>query len=386
MKLRLCLFLAAISAVLLASPARTAKHPRYGGTLRLEIGASVNSLDAEVTTPSEIAFAKEQLQALIHSRPTAGNWSADSASGPFRIVEWEPGRQARLAANDDYAGGRPFVDFIEIQMGRSAKQRLLDLELGKTDLAEIPPEDARIAADRGVRLSTSQPEELVALYFVSGRPLPENIRVRQALAEVIDRSSIANFILQKQGEAAGGLLPQWSSGTAFLFSTALDATAAKEQWAQIPGSPKISVGYDAGDALEQAIAERVAVNAHEAGIPVATISVAASSAASAKVDARLLPLRMASSGPQEALAGFLATLAPLTGIDPSSLSGSASPEQIYACERSIVNSYRVIPVVWLPSVYGLSGRMRDWKVPAPGQSWPLADVWLDDSPNTAGSK
>ncbi len=122
------------------------------------------------------------------------------------------------------------------------------------------------------------------------------------------------------------------------------------------------------------------MNAHEAGIPVAAVSVAGSSATSAKVDARLLRLRLTSSRPQDALAGFLARLAPLTGLDPSSLSGSASPEQIYACERSIVNSYRVIPLVWLPNVYGLSGRVRDWKAPAPGQSWPLADVWLDDSP------
>lgn len=386
MKVRLCLFLAVISAVLMASPGRTARRPRYGGTLRLEIGAAVNSLDADIAAPSEIAFAKEQLQALIHSGASAGTWSANSAPGPFRIVEWEPGKQARLVANDDFAGRRPFVDSLEIQMGRTAKQRLLDLELGKTDLAEIPAEDARVAADRGVRLSTSQPEELVALFFVSGRPLAENVPVRQVLAEVIDRPSIANFILQKQGEAAGSLLPQWSSGTAFLFSTTLDSSAAKEQWAQIPGSPKISVGYDAGDALEQAIAERIAVNAHEAGIPVAAVSVAGSSATSAKVDARLLRLRLTSSRPQDALAGFLARLAPLTGLDPSSLSGSASPEQIYACERSIVNSYRVIPLVWLPNVYGLSGRIRNWKVPAPGQSWPLADVWLDASPNVAGSK
>jgi hypothetical protein len=28
-------------------------------------------------------------------------------------------------------------------------------------------------------------------------------------------------------------------------------------------------------------------------------------------------------------------------------------------------------------VYGLSARVRDWKTPGPGESWPLADVWLD---------
>jgi hypothetical protein len=37
----------------------------------------------------------------------------------------------------------------------------------------------------------------------------------------------------------------------------------------------------------------------------------------------------------------------------------------------------VVPLVWLPRVYGLSGRVRDWTPPGPGESWPLADVWLD---------
>ena len=375
MKLRLCWFLAASSAVLVALPAKTARRPRYGGILRLEIGASVNSLDTDAFASFETASAREQLRALIYS----GGSSLDPAPGPFRIVEWEPGKQARFAARDDSPTGRPFVDSVEVQMGRSAKQRLLDLELGNADLAEIPAEDARLAAAHGVRLGTSRLEELMALYFVSGRPGGEDGRVRQALAHAVDRASIADFLLQKHGEAAGGLLPQWSSGTAFLFPALLDSAAFKEQRMQISGSPKISVGYDAGDALEQAIAERIAVNAHEAGISVTAVSVAALPAPSAKVDARLVRLPMASPRPREALAGFLSELGPLAGVEAPSLPDSASPEQIYACERAIVNSYRVVPLVWLPHVFGLSERMRNWKTPGPGEAWPLSDVWLGDA-------
>ena len=55
----------------------------------------------------------------------------------------------------------------------------------------------------------------------------------------------------------------------------------------------------------------------------------------------------------------------------------ASREQIYERERAIVSSYRVVPLVWLPRVYGLGARVRDWKAPAPGEGWPLADVWLE---------
>jgi hypothetical protein len=49
MKLRLSLYLAAISAVLVAAvPSHTARRPRYGGTLRVELGATVISLDPTV--------------------------------------------------------------------------------------------------------------------------------------------------------------------------------------------------------------------------------------------------------------------------------------------------------------------------------------------------
>ena len=173
------------------------------------------------------------------------------------------------------------------------------------------PRRKRGGRRRGVRLNSSRPDQLVALVFVPGRPLAEDARAREALARVIDRASIADFILQKEAEPAGGLLPQWSSGTAFLFSTSADPSGAKEQWSQIPGPAKISVGYDAGDTMEEAIAERIAVNAHEAGMAVGTTALGIFSSSSAKTDARVVRLRMESSKPREALAEFLGRLAPL---------------------------------------------------------------------------
>jgi ABC-type transport system substrate-binding protein len=379
---------AAISAVTLfllaALPASTARRPRYGGTLRVEIGATVTSLDAAVAAANaEEAAAKAQIEALIYDHRNPDGTFSDP--GPFRIAEWEPGKHATFAANEDYAGGRPFVDAIEIQMGRAAKDRLVDLEVNKIDFAEIPPEQVRRAAERGTRVSTSQPDELVALVFIAGRPATSDARVREAVASAIDRAAIVDFILQKEGEAAGGLLPQWSSGTAFLFSTAPDAKHAKELWSQIAPSPKIVLGYDSGDPQEQAIAERIVVNAREAGIGMTLQAVPSAAPADATVDARLVRMTMASRLPRAALANFVSMLDPLAALNSDPLPDSASPEQIYEYERSIVRSFSVVPVAWVPKVYGLSARVRDWKAPGPGETWPLADVWLD-SPGDASTE
>jgi hypothetical protein len=377
---------AGLAVLLIALPATTARRPRYGGILRVEIGAMLSSIDpAGSSSNADGSAAGASIDSLIYDvrNPDRTHLGA----GAFHVTAFEPGKRARLTATEEYRLGRPFVDSIEIAMGLSAQERIVDLELSKTDFAEIPAEDARKASERGVRVSRSQPDELLALVFSSEgdpeRGKPVDARVREALALSIDRAAIVSFILQKEGEASGGLLPQWSSGTAFLFSTAADPAHAKELSAQIVPSPKIVLGYDFGDALEQAVAERIAVNAREAGIQIAAEAIRAGASARAlgqsasEIDARLVRLRMTSKLPAVALEDFMETLTTMTKIDAQPLLDSASPEDIYNRERAIVSSYRVIPLVWFPRVYGLSARVRNWTPPGSGESWPLADVWLD---------
>ncbi|HXQ25199.1 MAG TPA: ABC transporter substrate-binding protein [Candidatus Acidoferrales bacterium] len=380
MKLRSFLLLAAIS-IALVHPGRveTARRPRYGGTLRVEIGAVVNSLDPVVAAANpEESAAKDQIGALLYDhRNPDGTFAGVAGSGAFRIAAWEPGKHVTLAASENNRGARAFVDSVEIQMGRQARDRLLDLEVGNTDFAQIPAEQARSASEHGVRVSASDPDELVAVVFVAGRPIAEDAHAREALARSIDRAAMVNFILQKEGQPAGGLLPQWSSGTAFLFSTAADAAGAKQLWSQISGSPAIVLGYDSGDSLEQTVAERIAVNARDAGISITAESVTSPGSAAPNCDARLMRVRMPSPHPREALVNVVAMLGPTAALDVAPLPAGVSSDQVFARERAIVGSYRVIPLVWLPQVYGLSARVRDWNAPAPGESWPFADVWLE---------
>ena len=73
-------------------------------------------------------------------------------------------------------------------------------------------------------------------------------------------------------------------------------------------------------------------------------------------------------------------LAALGFADPSITGGmaeKATTQQVFEREQMILNGYRIVPIVWLPHVYGLSARVRDWQAPEPGAGWPLADVWLE---------
>ena len=383
-----------IAAIVLfaAVPARTARRPHYGGLLRMEAGTVLTSLDLDApATSPEQASAKNQIDSLIYrGRDPDGAFSGSAGSGAFKISSWQPGKQLLLQANENFRDGRPFVDAVEITMGRSVHDRLLDLELNKVDLTPIPPQDARHAAERGVRISQSQPDELLAIVFLDNRAGVATAQARQALSLSIDRASIVTFILQKVGEPTGGLLPQWSTGTSFLFSTTPDSQRAKELWSQITPSPKFVLGYDSADPLEQSVAERIVVNAKETGISIVTAgstlpgsaSKPISTGAPANPNALLVRVRLSSSNPATALNDALRDFSSLgvSGINVDPLPETASAEDIYKREMELVNTFRIVPLVWLPQVYGLSARVRNWVAPGPGQTWPLADVWLD--PNT----
>lgn len=373
--------------------AATAKRPHYGGTFRVEIGAAIASLDPSATPASpEEAAARTEIDSLIYdSRDADGRFSGAQGSGPFRISDWQPAKDLTLAANEKFSGGRPYVDAIEIAMSRGAKDRLLDLELNKTDFAKIAPQDARQASERGVRVSMSQPDELIALIFQSGASDKSTEPEREAVSAAIDRTAIANFILQKTGEPAAGLLPQWISGTEFLFAppaTPPDATAkTKELLGQNSSVPKLVLGYDSADPLAQAIAERIAVNAKEAGISITTLALpqgAATRAASlTRVDLVIARIRVASSEPAAALSAMLAATAMITEVDASPLPTNATAQDVLDRERAVMKTHRIVPLDWVPQVYGLSARVRDWKAPSPGETWPFADVWLEPAPQTS---
>src|ERR1700683_371664 len=132
-------------------------------------------------------------------------------TGAFRIVEWQARQRLVLAASDDNWAGRPFLDRIEVRLGIAPQQQIVDLELGKTEVAALAPNLVRRAEQAGARVSVSSPLELMALVFAPNRTAVQDPRVIQALSLSVDRSAIVNVLLQREGEPAGSLLPQWLS-------------------------------------------------------------------------------------------------------------------------------------------------------------------------------
>ena len=289
-------------------------------------------------------------------------------TGPFRVSTWESGKRLVLTANEDYWSGRPFLDSIEITFGRSQRDQALDLQLGRADVVEVPVDQMRRAQQEGQRVVVSAPAELIALSF-SDKPSVKEPALREAISLSIDRSAIQSTLLQKQGEAAAGLLPQWVSGYSFLFPVTTGLERARQLRLDLGSAPLLTLAYDWSDPLARAIAERVSVNARDADITIQPYGENLA-ARGANADVRLVRMPLASTDPAAALDAIS------TASGRESARQTDSPEALYATDRAFCSDFRLVPIVYVPQAWGLAAGVRDWVTPRQG-GWRLADVWLE---------
>lgn len=290
-----------------------------------------------------------------------------SGTGPFRVAG-KQSKQVSLAANDDHWDGRPYLDGVEITTERATREQLIDLELGKADVIELELDQNRQAQQSGERVASSEPAELLALVFNPGSGAARDERLRRALALAIDRAAICNVLLQRQAEATAALLPQWMTGYAFLFPSGRDLEQAREQ--QIK-TPSITLDYDFADTSAKVIAERIAVNAREAGIVVQTVGENLTVRAG-NGDATILRVRLGSADAKTALENVAAALSIQR---PEELQRAHNPEHLYGAESAMLADHRIIPIAHVPENHGLSARVKNW-VTGPEGGWRLEDVWL----------
>ena len=286
-----------------------------------------------------------------------------SGTGPFVVSQWDPGKKLSLAARDDYWGGRAFLDAIEIEMGKNFRDQMISFELGKAQVIEVPPEQERRVTAEGRHVENSAPVELIALVFGHDPQSPADGRQRQALALSIDRELLNTVVLQGGGEPAGGLLPNWMTGYGFLFPASIDLELARQVRSEIPHTTSWTLGYDPADPTARVIAERIVLNARDAGLGMQITSASGA-------DLRIVRNPVISLDAQVALRELTSGF----GLPQPKLA-SSSVDDLYGAETKLLQSQRVIPLLHVRKAYGVSNTVKNWRVGRDG-SWRLANVWL----------
>jgi peptide/nickel transport system substrate-binding protein len=346
---------------------------RSGG----RIAATSDSVEFGLETPSDtLPMLLASSPACLVRRPSApGAAEGVTGTGAFRLGDWQPGRRAVLEANDDYWGGRPYLDRVEVQLNRSSRDALLDLELDRADAVELDPPEARRAHQENNSVWASAPSELLAIQFSAGHARPEERDLRQALSLSLDRTAIQKALLQNYGEATASLFPSWVSGYAFLFPALADLAQARKL-ASPPGRlPSWKLGYNSSDALSRIVAERVVLNAREAGLELQVVALDAGAAHPGEdADARLVRYRIEGPTLERAVEEAAETL----GFPPPR---DSQPEKVYEGEKGFLESGAVIPIAYIPELFGLSSRVRPSVQGSPAR-WgglDLAEVWVAPS-------
>ena len=304
-------------------------------------------------------------------------------SGAYKLTQWQAGEHALFTANDDYWEGRPYPDAIDVEMGASLRDHLLERSLGRDHAAQLGIDQARALEQTSQNLVLSRPAELVVMVFAESehggpgnRRKPVDPHIRAAISYAVDRTAISNLLLQRKAAPATALLPQWLTGYEFMLADKGDAE--QERKAAASASP-VALAYDFADPVSKLVAERIAVDAHEAGIvvqPYADTHIKTRAARKgSNADAILLRLPLPALAPAPALAGFADAL----DLSPETLSGILSagrPDDLFTAERKILEDHRIIPVVHLSQILWLNSTVHNWQQ-LPDGEWNLEQMWVE---------
>jgi len=334
---------------------------------------------AIVVTPSEprrdLPWELAELRSAVGVHRPSGELVG---TGPFRVERLE-GSRLTLRAHEEHHGGRPFLDAVHIEMGRAPASQLSDLELDRADLVSVGPSDAGRVIQRQLRIVSSRPLELFALVFEAHRATTASEPLRRTLAAAIDRDAIRRVLLQGRAQPADALLPEWLSGYPSFAVASRGQVLSRAAVAALPAAQRtLAIRVDAADALSRAMAERVAVDAREAGFSAA---VQAPAGLGPRPDLRLIRLSLEASAPDRALAALFNGFAPRTlGLltrEPPPAPGSPL-ETVARLERALLENAVIVPLVHAPELFGLGARVDSWSGPIvlPSGAWDLANLWI----------
>jgi peptide/nickel transport system substrate-binding protein len=316
-----------------------------GDLVMIETSSPMPNLAAELALPRN-SISRRTQGALI-------------GTGPFTVAQWDTTKQhLTLQANDEYWGGRPFIDSIEADLGKNDRDQLMLMDLGKSDLVEIAPEDIRRAQTGNRLLKASQPAELLALFFTREARSDEEIHQRNALALSIDSAALNNVVFQSAGEPTGALLPNWLSGYGFVYPAGSVATRPRA-----PHSVAWALSCDSSDPVARIAADRIVLNAKDAGISLQIVN-------SDVADIRLVKVALPSADSETAL-NVLARAFQL----PTPTFANSSVSSLYAAETASLQSRRVIPLVYLRTAVAFRSNVHGLKL-LPDGSWQVDNVWL----------
>jgi peptide/nickel transport system substrate-binding protein len=142
--------------------------------------------------------------------PTQSEYATShpTGTGPFQFDSWEPGAEATVTAYEDYWGEQGQVQEVIFRVIGDTTARRQALESGSIDGYDlVAPADLGALEEAGFTLVNRDPFNILYLGFNQQDPALADERVRQALAQAIDREQLVTQVLPEGTEVASQFMP-----------------------------------------------------------------------------------------------------------------------------------------------------------------------------------
>ncbi|KRF12360.1 hypothetical protein ASG90_15395 [Nocardioides sp. Soil797] len=196
-----------------------------------------------------------------------------NGTGAFRFAGWKPNSELTFDRFDDYWGGKPHLDGVDVKIVPDPQAQASGLRSGQYDLllgttardAETFGKDKKYAV-----LDFEGATQQTYVGFNLDNPDLKDVKLRQAVAYAVDRERILDEVYRGKGIAQN---LSWSPSSPAYDEAAAhhydrDTAKAKDLAAQVGKVPTLPLQYIAGDPTAEAVAQIVQANLADIGITV----------------------------------------------------------------------------------------------------------------------
>lgn len=123
-------------------------------------------------------------------------------TGPYRLVEVEPGESYTFEANEDYFRGKPRVETLIAKIVKDRTQQFNQLRTGAAAavLSSVPPPQvSELAEDEKIEIAQGSDFFNYIFYTNGSRPPFDQAEVRRAVALAIDAETLVDTVMLGQG-------------------------------------------------------------------------------------------------------------------------------------------------------------------------------------------
>jgi peptide/nickel transport system substrate-binding protein/oligopeptide transport system substrate-binding protein len=200
-------------------------------------------------------------------------------TGPYVFVEFKPGDRFVVEANEEYFGGRPFLDGINYRVIKDNSTAIAEFEAGNLDTLSIPS----VEIDRFTNNPQYQPyiinNNTFWNYYIgtmNDKAPFDNVNLRKAAHYAINREAILSAVIPNTSVPSHGPIPPGLDGyRSDLKSYPYNIEKAKELLAEegysVENPLKIKF-YHADSASNVALLEPVQAMLNEVGFDVELVS------------------------------------------------------------------------------------------------------------------